>query len=67
MLWALTPWVAAPWRLCRFNIKASPGDDWDNPLRHLLATATPDDYVLFKLDIDTNEVEEAIVRSILAR
>jgi hypothetical protein len=36
-------------------------------LQHLLATASPEDYVLFKLDIDTNEVEEAIVRSLLAR
>ena len=65
MLQSPTPFGCA-WPI-RFNIKASPGDDWDNPLRHLLATATPEDYVLFKLDIDTNEVEEAIVRSLLAR
>lgn len=74
--WEATPtspevvWSQIPGRLRPsyrwFNIRASPGDDWDNPLQHLLATASPEDYVLFKLDIDTNEVEEAIVRSLLA-
>ena len=40
-----------------FNIPASPeSEDWDNPLTHLLEVATPDDYVLFKLDIDNNAV-----------
>ncbi len=42
------------------------GASWDNPLRHIAALATPADYVLFKLDIDNVEVEEGIVRGLLA-
>jgi hypothetical protein len=50
-----------------FNIPASPSEDnWDNPLNHLRAVAKKEDYVLFKLDIDTNPVEEAMVRQLLA-
>ena len=42
------------------------GASWDNPLRHIATLATPEDYVLFKLDIDNVVVEEGIVRSLLA-
>ncbi len=41
-------------------------DSWDNPLMHLKAVAKPEDYVLFKLDIDNNAVEEKIVTTLLA-
>ncbi len=36
-------------------------------MKHLLAAARPEDYVLLKLDIDNNSVEEAIVRTMLSR
>ncbi len=50
-----------------FNVPATTGTgDWDNPLTHIAAVATPDDYVMFKLDIDNNDVEEAIVAGLMA-
>jgi hypothetical protein len=50
-----------------FNIRASPdAGNWDNPLNHLRAIARKEDYVLFKLDIDNNPIEEAFVAQLLA-
>lgn len=49
-----------------YNVPASPlPDDWDNPLKHILSETTPQDFVVFKLDIDNWRVEEALVRQIL--
>ncbi len=49
-----------------YNIPASPDrKHWDNPLNHLRAVAKKEDYVLFKLDIDMNTVEEAMVHYLL--
>ena len=36
-----------------------------NPLTHVKLKCRPDDYVVFKLDIDNNQVEEAFIRQIL--
>mmetsp|Transcript_47599 Transcript_47599/g.113126 ORF Transcript_47599/g.113126 Transcript_47599/m.113126 type:complete len:431 (-) Transcript_47599:58-1350(-) len=50
-----------------FNIPAAiQKDHADSPLRHIRETATKEDYVMFKLDIDRNQVEEAIVRELLS-
>jgi hypothetical protein len=50
-----------------YNIPATTGaEDGDNPLFHLLKVAVPQDYVLFKLDIDHNPTEEKIVDLMLA-
>jgi hypothetical protein len=50
-----------------YNVFAQTGvDDWDNPLVHLRKVARPEDYVLFKLDIDNNAVEESLVNQILS-
>jgi len=38
----------------------------NSPLFHMRHVAQPEDYVVFKLDIDNNTVEEAIVASMLA-
>eukprot|EP00971_Amphidinium_carterae_P008768 172652-Amphidinium_carterae.1 len=49
-----------------YNIPASPNrSDSDSPLFHVTQVAKPQDYVVFKLDIDNNPVEEAIVRALL--
>lgn len=49
-----------------FNVPASSDPKSpDNPLNHIRAHAKVEDYVLLKLDIDNNEVEEAIVNSML--
>mmetsp|Transcript_18087 Transcript_18087/g.42260 ORF Transcript_18087/g.42260 Transcript_18087/m.42260 type:complete len:425 (+) Transcript_18087:106-1380(+) len=37
-----------------------------NPLNHIKAVAKPDDYVMFKLDIDNTPIEEGIVHHLLA-
>jgi hypothetical protein len=37
-----------------------------NPVHVLITIARPEDYVIFKLDIDNNPIEEAIVESLLA-
>ena len=40
-----------------YTVPAEPNpDNWNNPLKHLRAVAKPEDYVLFKLDIDNNPV-----------
>jgi hypothetical protein len=50
-----------------FNVPASADPKSpDNPLNHIRAHAKVEDYVLLKLDIDNNAVEELIVNSILA-
>jgi hypothetical protein len=50
-----------------FNIPASPlALNGDNPLTHLRSQARKEDYVIFKLDIDNNYVEEQIVEQLLA-
>lgn len=40
--------------------------DGDNPYTHVLALTRPEDYVVFKLDIDHNELEVALVHQLLA-
>ena len=49
-----------------FNVPASaePGHKL-NPLSILLSETTPDDFVLFKIDIDNWQIEEAFVKQIL--
>jgi hypothetical protein len=41
-------------------------DSWANPWNTLLSVATPEDYVVVKLDIDTWQVENPLVDQILA-
>ena len=42
-----------------YNVPANPDPaSWNNPLKHLRAVATPEDYVLFKLDVDNNAVSD---------
>ena len=54
-------------RLSYYNVgvDARPGSK-HNPLRTLRAIATPADLVVFKVDIDTAEVEEPLLSQILA-
>jgi len=50
-----------------YNIPADPRvGSFNNPLHHLRQVARPDDFVVFKLDIDTAPVEEAFVDELLA-
>mmetsp|Transcript_1897 Transcript_1897/g.4158 ORF Transcript_1897/g.4158 Transcript_1897/m.4158 type:complete len:442 (-) Transcript_1897:141-1466(-) len=50
-----------------FNIPAAiKKTDPDSPLRHIRESATREDYVMFKLDIDNNPVEEGIVKELVA-
>lgn len=49
-----------------FNIPAQIGiGHKDNPLTLMLSETTPEDFVVFKLDLDNYEVEEALVGQIL--
>eukprot|EP00760_Papus_ankaliazontas_P026128 PhM_4_TR3009/c1_g2_i14/m.37816 len=49
-----------------FNEPVSPSrGSWDNPLNHILALTTPDDYVVFKIDIDASVVELPIMHTII--
>ena len=38
---------------------------WDNPLNHIRQQVKPEDYVVFKLDIDNTPIETAIVQQLL--
>lgn len=39
--------------------------EWSNPLNHILEVTTPEDFVVFKLDLDHAETEEALVETML--
>ncbi len=66
VVWGQVPGPLRP-RYHWLNVPAASAvGDWDNPLTHIAAVAKPEDYVLFKLDIDNNDVEEAIVEGLLA-
>ena len=43
---------------------ANPGS-WDNPLNQMLRHVEPEDYVVFKLDIDKYEIERPLIDAIL--
>jgi len=50
-----------------YNVPANPAlDSTDNPFHHLKRVATPDDFIVFKLDIDHAPTEEAFVAQLLA-
>ncbi len=57
--------LAAATHFYNFGVSAKV-DDVQNPLQVLRKIARPDDYVIFKLDIDNTPIEEAIVDSLLA-
>ena len=64
-MWRDVPGHLKP-RMQYFNTPVS--DDpasSDNPLNHLRALARPEDFVVFKLDIDTPTVEVSLIRQIL--
>jgi hypothetical protein len=52
---------------CRFNIPAiAEPTSPDNPLNMLKRIAKPEDYVVFKLDIDNSKIEAMFVEQLLA-
>jgi len=57
--------LAAATHFYNFGVVANV-NDVRNPAHVLKTIARPEDYVIFKLDIDNNPIEEAIVESILA-
>lgn len=57
--------LAASTHFYNFGVVANV-DDVQNPVQVLKTIAHPDDYVIFKLDIDNTPIEEAIVESMLA-
>ena len=49
------------------NVPADPTPGaTENPLQQLIDLATPDDFVVMKIDIDNNPVEEAFIQQILS-
>ena len=46
------------------GISAKP-ESWDNPLNHIRQLCKPEDYVVFKLDIDNTPLEELIVKQMM--
>ena len=57
--------LAAATHFYNFGVVANI-DDVQNPVHVLKTIAQPEDYVIFKLDIDNTPIEEAIVESLLA-
>ena len=65
-LWSRVPNVQKKARLTYFNIPTSAlAHNADNPFMHMKALAKPEDYVVFKLDVDAPTVELPLVQQIL--
>ena len=64
-MWSRVPTVAKKARITYFNIPATANRyDGDNPLTHLRALATPQDYVVLKIDVDVPPLELPLVLAI---
>jgi hypothetical protein len=64
-IWATIPGHLKPhYRWFNTFISGEAGS-WDNPLNHVLRVAEPDDYVIFKLDVDAYRIERPILQAIL--
>ena len=47
------------------NLNPENADKRENPLEYIRKVTQPEDFVLLKIDIDNNEIEEALVKEIL--
>lgn len=57
----------SPERLTYYNVPVEPRPgSYANPLTHLAHLASPDDFVVFKLDIDSPLIERQLVEQLLA-
>ena len=63
-VWSRVPSAIKP-KMQYYNIPISAKSDGDNPLDYIRELCKPEDYVMLKLDIDTNPVERDIIAQVL--